>query len=54
MTRKEGVLAHTLQKLDPSGKVLNPEREETDDEVGGGCNPRVCALRVTALPVCDM
>jgi hypothetical protein len=50
VTRKEGVLAHTLQKIDVtgaapagpplpsptvlfSGKVLNPDREEIDDEV---------------------
>lgn len=31
--RKEGVLAHTLQKIDITGKVLNPDREEVDDEL---------------------
>ena len=63
--RKEGVLAHALQKIDVtgacsapspacsivtlllpfSGKVLNPEREEVDDEV-----ITLCELALT-LPI---
>ena len=64
MTRKEGLLAHTLQKIDvtgalllqpppprappttlSSGKVLNPDRAEVDDEVRGlALPPPICSV----------